>query len=195
MIKVVLDEYQKLIAEQYGIARAKSFVAHFNGKTNTNYEQQKHGGDFDQFIDRQVAAVAAELAVAEYLGFTDFVPKNDVYKDEADVGTNIEVKYTHLMTGNLLIRKRDRDSDYGVLVIGDLNAFYIVGFISVKEAKTIQSDYDLQSDNEDKIIEEIKRFLLYYVVNLKMEDLDNLAFATLMDLFNVVAATATGKKK
>ena len=136
MIKVVLDEYQKLIAEQYGIARAKSFVGHFNGKTNTNYEQQKHGGDFDQFIDRQVAAVAAELAVAEYLGFTDFVPKNDVYKDEADVGTNIEVKYTHLMTGNLLIRKRDRDSDYGVLVIGDMSAFYIVGFISVKEAKT-----------------------------------------------------------
>jgi hypothetical protein len=69
-----------------------------------------------------------------------------------------------------------------------------VRLASVKEAKTIQSDYDLQSDNEDKIIEEIKRFLLYYVVNLKMEDLDNLAFATLMDLFNVVAATATGKK-
>jgi hypothetical protein len=138
MIKVELDEYQKLIAEQVGIARAKSFVAHYNGQTNTNYEQQKHGGDFDQFIDRQVAAVAAEIAVAEYLGLSDFVPQNDVYKDKADVGTNIEVKYTHLMTGNLLIRKRDRDADYGVLVIGDMQAFYIVGWIPVKEAKTEQ---------------------------------------------------------
>ena len=136
MIKVVLDEYQRLIAEQYGIQRAKNFIPHFEGKTNINYAQRNYGGDFEQFINRQILGVAAEIVVADYLGLTDFMPLNDVYKTQADVGTNVEVKYTHLMTGNLLVRKNDRDDDYCVLVIGDIEAFYIVGWIPVKEAKT-----------------------------------------------------------
>ena len=136
MIKVELDEYQRLIAEQYGIQRAKNFIPHFNGQTNTNYTQQMHGGDFEAFVNRQVLYVAAEIAVAEYFGLRDYMPSNTAYKDEADVGANIEVKYTHRREGDLLIRHRDRDSDYGVLVIGDIDAFYIVGWYPIKEAKT-----------------------------------------------------------
>ena len=136
MIKVVLDEYQRLIAEQYGIQRARNFMPHFNGQTNTNYAQQSYGGDFEAFVNRQVLYVAAEIAVAEYFGLTDYMPSNTAYKDEADVGTNIEVKYSHRKDGDLLIRKRDRDSDYGVLVSGDINAFNIIGWYPIKEAKT-----------------------------------------------------------
>ena len=136
MIKVELDEYQRLIAEQYGIARAKNFIPHFEGKTNTNYAQRNYGGDFEEFINRQILGVAAEIVVADYFGLTNFTPLNNVYKTKADVGTNVEVKYTHLMTGNLLVRKNDRDNDYCVLVIGDMDTFYIVGWIQVKDAKT-----------------------------------------------------------
>lgn len=136
MIKVELDEYQRFVAEQYGIQRAKNFLPHFNGQTNTNYTQQMHGGDFEAFVNRQVLYVGAEIAVAEYFGLADYMPSNTAYKNEADVGANIEVKYTHRQEGDLLIRHRDRDSDYGVLVIGDMDAFYIVGWYSIKEAKT-----------------------------------------------------------
>jgi hypothetical protein len=136
MITIVLDEYQRLIAEQYGAQRARNFLPHFNGQTNTNYVQQINGGDFEAFVNRQVLYVAAEIAVAEYFGLTDYMPSNSAYKDEADVGANIEVKYTHRREGDLLIRHRDRDSDYGVLVIGDINAFIIVGWYPIKEAKT-----------------------------------------------------------
>jgi len=136
MIKVELDEYQRLIAEQYGIQRARNFLPHFNGQTNTNYAQQNYGGDFEAFINRQVLYVGAEIAVAEHFGLTDYMPSNTSYKNEADVGQNIEVKYSHKKDGDLLIRKRDRDSDYAVLVNGDTNAFTIIGWYPIKEAKT-----------------------------------------------------------
>lgn len=139
MIRVELDEYQRLIAEQYGIARAKAYTPQFNGITlKKNYDLEANGGNFEEFILKQIDAVGAESAVADYFGLTDFVPKNGTYKNRADVATNLEVKHTRLFFGNLIITVIDRDNDIAVLVTGSMPSYSIIGWKIVSECKQEQ---------------------------------------------------------
>ena len=69
-----------------------------------NYDQERHGGTFAEFATKQIDAVGAETAAAEYLGITDYEPQNGTFKDKADIADNVEVKHTYRRNGNLIIR-------------------------------------------------------------------------------------------
>jgi len=136
MFKVVLDVVQANTAIDTGIARAKLYKPQFDGVTvKKNYDQERHGGTFAEFATKQIDAVGAETAAAEYLGITDYEPQNGTYKDKADIADNVEVKHTYKRNGNLIISSIDRDGDIAILVIGRMPVYVVMGWYLVKEAK------------------------------------------------------------
>ena len=136
MYKVVLDVVQANIAIDTGIARAKLYKPQFDGQTTKkNYDQERHGGSFAEFATKQIDAVGAETAAAEYLGITDYEPQNGTYKDRADIAANVEVKHTYRRNGNLIISSIDRDSDIAILVIGRMPVYVVIGWFEVQLAK------------------------------------------------------------
>jgi len=136
MFKVVLDVKQANTAIDTGIARAKLYKPQFDGVTaKKNYDQERHGGTFAEFATKQIDAVGAETAAAEYLGITDYEPQNGTYKDKADIADNVEVKHTYKRNGNLIISSIDRDSDIAILVIGRMPVYLVMGWFEVKQAK------------------------------------------------------------
>jgi len=135
-MKIILDELMVTRSIECGIKRANRYRPQFEGvTTKKNYDQDLHGGSFSEFAEKQIDAVGAECVVAEYLGFEDYQPLNETYKDKADVGQNIEVKHTYLEQGNLIITGIDRDADIAVLVTGRCPTYYLAGWFWVKEAK------------------------------------------------------------
>jgi hypothetical protein len=136
MFKVVLDVAQANTAIDTGIARAKLYKPQFDGVTaKKNYDQERHGGTFAEFATKQIDAVGAETAAAEYLGITDYKPQNGTYKDKADIADNVEVKHTYKRNGNLIIASIDRDGDVAILVIGRMPVYVVMGWYLVKDAK------------------------------------------------------------
>ena len=136
MAQVILDELMVMRSIECGIERANKYKPQYAGITDKkNYDLMRHGGSFKEFAEKQIDAVGAECAVAEYFGFEDFRPLNGAYKDKADVGQNIEVKHTYLEQGNLIITYLDRDNDFAVLVTGRCPHYQLVGWIMVKDCK------------------------------------------------------------
>ena len=136
MFKVVLDVKQANTAIDTGITRAKLYKAQFDGvTTKKNYDQERHGGTFAEFATKQIDAVGAETAAAEYLGITDYEPQNGTYKDKADIADNVEVKHTNKRNGNLISSSLDRDGDIAILVIGRMPVYVVMGWYLVKDAK------------------------------------------------------------
>jgi hypothetical protein len=80
-------------------------------------------------------AVAGEIAVAKSLGMSDFMPTANTFKSTADIGDNIEVKWTGWMGGHLVIHPKDRDTDVAVLVVGQSPNLRVVGWLPVSQAK------------------------------------------------------------
>lgn len=136
MIKVTLDRAQVSTAINIGIERATKYLPQFEGITvKKNYDLERNGGDWQEFASKQVDAVGAESAIAEYVGLMDFIPLNGTFKDVADVGENLEVKHTRRLDGNLIITSIDRDDDIAVLVIGCMPTFSLIGWRPVNECK------------------------------------------------------------
>ena len=136
MAQVILDELMVMRSIECGIERANKYKPQYAGITDKkNYDLVRHGGSFKEFAEKQIDAVGAECAVAEYFGFEDFKPLNGTYKVKADVGQNIEVKHTYLEQGNLIITYLDRDNDFAVLVTGRCPNYQLVGWIMVKDCK------------------------------------------------------------
>lgn len=136
MFKVVLDVKQANVAIDTGIIRAKRYKSQYDGvSTKKNYDQERHGGTFAEFATKQIDAVGAETAAAEYLGITDYEPSNETYKDKADIADNVEVKHTYKRNGNLIISSIDRDGDIAILVIGRMPVYVVMGWYLVKDAK------------------------------------------------------------
>jgi hypothetical protein len=86
-------------------------------------------------IARDAEAIGAELVVAKYFGLKDFEPTVNGFKLHADLGANIEVKWTRWKDGNLILTPRDRDSDVAVLVTGQSPDYYICGWTHVRTAR------------------------------------------------------------
>jgi len=136
MFKVVLDVAQANTAIDTGILRAKRYKPQFDGVTaKKNYDQERHGGTFAEFATKQIDAVGAETAAAEYLGISDYEPQNGTYKDKADIADNVEVKHTYKRNGNLIINSIDRDGDVAILVIGRMPVYVVMGWFEVQQAK------------------------------------------------------------
>ena len=133
MNRVVLDYSQEIQAHHIGLAR----VADLKGRPD-------HPGRFNkaislhEFILENAEAVAAEIAVAQYFGLKDFKPTLNTFKNEADVGSRLEVKWTKYDNGSLIINKTDRDTDVAVLVTGRSPVYMIAGWIPIKMARQPQ---------------------------------------------------------
>lgn len=133
---ITLDELMITRSIECGNKRAHNYKPQFAGVTNKkNYDLMRHGGDFNEFAEKQIEAVAAECAVAEYLGLSDYQPFNGGFKDVADVGFNVEVKHSSRDDANLIVSAIDRDKDIAVLVTGRCPSFRLIGWLPVKECK------------------------------------------------------------
>ena len=136
MILVKLGQQDQIEAKIKGIDRAIRHRGQYEGKWSfPNHKVEQHGGSFEQFTESQIISVAAEIAVARYFRLDNYQASNNSYKHEADVGKNVEVKYSEHNQGRLIVRPRDRDSDYAVLVTGSFTHLYLKGWHNVATAK------------------------------------------------------------
>lgn len=81
----------------------------------------------------KVQSAAAEIAVAKALN--QYWGAGVTQGDQADVGSNIEVRWTRHENGKLMIRPKDKDDRPYILVRGIAPDFEIVGWIYGREGK------------------------------------------------------------
>jgi hypothetical protein len=133
LVKVILDRTQEITAHQKGLERAIAINADPSdasqfGQKFTNYHE---------FIWQKAEACGAETAVANYFGDYAFVPKVNTFHDEADVGANVEVKWTKHSNGHLILQNRGpgRPNDVAILVTGMSPVYVLLGWMPVHMAK------------------------------------------------------------
>ena len=86
-------------------------------------------------ISEYAESLASELVVARELGI-DYDLSLDTFKQFADVGTNIEVRWTRWNMGHLIVYPTDREEDIAILVVGKSPTYRIAGWIPVKVARS-----------------------------------------------------------
>ena len=92
--------------------------------------------NFFEYVAQYAGSIAAEMAVQSYFGEVniEFIREHK-FKNKADIGSNIEVKWAGWKDSGLWIQPYDRDGDTAVLVVGKSPTLYIVGWIPVVAAK------------------------------------------------------------
>lgn len=90
--------------------------------------------NFPEYVAQYAETIASEWVVAKYFTL-EFDPFESKYKERADVGNGIEVKYTPYVHGNLIIHEYDRPSDIAVLVTGKSPNYFIAGWIPIAMAQ------------------------------------------------------------
>ena len=106
-------------------------MAHYEADQPQRYNR---GLNLHEYIAEYAETVGAEMAVARYfdLPFDAFESKRKI---KADVGENLEVKWTHWHDGQLIIHEYDRNSDIAILVTGYYPFYRLAGWIPVVMAK------------------------------------------------------------
>jgi len=89
-------------------------------------------------IARDAEAIGAEMVVANYFGLKNFEPTVGGFKLHADIGGNVEVKWSSYKDAHLILSDRDRDSDIAILVVGKSPTYWIAGWTIIKNAKVPQ---------------------------------------------------------
>jgi len=132
LVKVILDRTQEITAHQKGLERAIAINA---DPSDANQFEQKFT-NYHEFIWQKAEACGAETAVANYFGDYAFVPKVNTFHDEADVGANVEVKWTKHSNGHLILQNRPnpRPNDVAILVTGWSPVYVILGWMPVHMA-------------------------------------------------------------
>jgi hypothetical protein len=123
----------KLQRDDEFVAASIAFRRAFESPAKVDRSIQKV--NLHEGIARDAEAIGAEMVVANYFGIKNFEPTVGGFKLHADIGGNVEVKWTSYKEGHLLISERDRDSDIAILVTGKSPTYYIAGWIPVKSAK------------------------------------------------------------
>ena len=77
--------------------------------------------------DRNIEGALAELAVARALGL-DFIPTINTFHEIADIGEEIEVRWTKGRRGSLLIGDNDEETRIFVLVTGRSPSYLLPGW-------------------------------------------------------------------
>jgi hypothetical protein len=131
MIDVKLTLADELLAARVGLERTEYSKrnGHVHSFTVTN------AGNYFSDIMAASGAVAGEIAVAKSLGINDFIPTSNTFKSTADIGENIEVKWTAWTGGHLVIHPKDRDTDVAILVVGQSPNLRVIGWLPVMMAK------------------------------------------------------------
>lgn len=130
IIKVILDYSQEVKAHRVGLERVASINA-----VSDHPNRFVKNLNFHEYVSEMSESVGSEIAVAEYFGIKNFQPTNNTYKNEADVGAQIEVKWTRYTDGSLIVGRTDRLNDVAVLVVGRSPVYYIAGWIPVVMAR------------------------------------------------------------
>jgi len=134
LIKVTLERAEEIQAHQIGFKRAQ--YNYWNADSPKRFDKDLN---FHDFITQQAESISSEMAVAKFLKDDSFNPDNENFKQEADVGSNIEVKWTRWIDGHLIIYPYDREEDIAVLVVGKSPIYYLAGWIPIKQAKQPQN--------------------------------------------------------
>lgn len=93
--------------------------------------------NFFEYVAQYAGSVAAEIAVQSYFGEVNIESiAEHKFKNKADLGANIEVKWAGWKDSGLWIQPYDRNGDTAVLVVGKSPTLYIVGWIPVIAAKS-----------------------------------------------------------
>jgi hypothetical protein len=141
--RVVIDRAQEVDAHSTAFALIQYYEAH-----NKHANQYNRALNYHEMIAEKAEGYGAQIAVANFFGDYSYKPKLDPTMEHADVGTNIEVKYTHHENGHLVIQDRykkpERLKDIGILVVGKSPVYYLVGWMPV--AMAMQPRYRVSWD-------------------------------------------------
>lgn len=86
----------------------------------------------DELIEFEFTWIIAEFTVAKELGLNYDPADFKKFRNRADLGDNIEVRWTPYTAGHLIIELNDRRQDYAVLVTGQ--DYQIRGYMPIREA-------------------------------------------------------------
>lgn len=120
----------KVLAHTVALER----IAEIGGHPDHDSRYDKRLG-FHDYVAQVAESIVAEILVARYLGYIDFDPRASRFKQTADVGSNIEVRWTRYDTGSLIVYENDRVTDVAVLVTGRSPNYNLAGWIPVAIAK------------------------------------------------------------
>lgn len=95
--------------------------------------RDKHGYAADDVWDIEINSAAAECAVAKAIQ-RYWAGGVNTFKD-ADIGTNIQVRWSPLENARLIVRPEDPGEHWYVLVTGREDWFAVHGYILGREAK------------------------------------------------------------
>jgi hypothetical protein len=127
-IKPTIED--KVLAHTVALER----IAEIGGHPDHDSRYDKRLG-FHDYVAQVAESIVAEILVARYLGYVDFDPRASRFKETADVGSNIEVRWTRYDTGSLIVYENDRVTDVAVLVTGRSPNYNLAGWIPVAIAK------------------------------------------------------------
>ena len=144
LVKVILDRAQEITAHRVGLERGIAFNS--DPKDASNYGQTYT--NYHELIWQHAEGCGAEMAVANYFGDYGFVPKTDNAHEEADVGANIEVKWTKHANGHLILQNRGegRPNDVAILVTGWSPVYVLLGWMPVHMAKQPKYKHPYQNN-------------------------------------------------
>lgn len=131
MIDIKLTLADELLSARIGLERTE----YSKQRGHTHSFTVNNPGNYFSDIMAASGAVAGEIAVARALGINDFVPTANTFKSTADIGENIEVKWTAWHGGHLVIHPKDRDTDVAVLVVGNSPNLRVIGWLPIMQAK------------------------------------------------------------
>ena len=131
-----------LISRTITLNQEEQFTAHkaaiFLAENNSNYWPTATTGSvlsLHDFLAQDAQSIASEWVVAKLMGY-GFDPYKQKGKRIADVGDNLEIRWTKYDYGKLIVRKYDRNEDIAILVTGEGPAYTVVGAMPVKMART-----------------------------------------------------------
>ncbi len=142
--KVILDRSQEITAHRMGLERA----IHFKADPSDPDQFGQSFSNYHEFIWQKSEACGAETAVANYFGDNAFVPKPTNVHEEADVGQNVEVKWTKHANGHLIIQNKanPRPNDVAILVTGWSPVYVLLGWMPVHMAMVPKYKHPYQNN-------------------------------------------------
>jgi hypothetical protein len=88
-----------------------------------------------QNIYNQAESIGAEIAAAKVLGVANFDASMSKWKQSADVGRNIEVRWSQWESAHAICKPTDREDDLILLVTGRSPEYKVIGYIPVAAAR------------------------------------------------------------
>jgi hypothetical protein len=160
--KITLNTEQLLLAKKITDERIKT---HEENKT-FDYRKNAQDGLDEYYIEYY--GICAEIAFCILIGADINQVGRERNRSEyrnADVvaenGDHYQIRHTQRPNGRLIVRRRDKDGDTFVLITGEGDTFYIVGWIKGVDAKKDEWVKDPNGRNEP----------VYFVPQQKLKDL------------------------